>query len=147
MQRLTGTSGPTPSPMAAAPNNWLSIFGGPAWEWDSSRRQYYMHNFLASQPDIKISHNADAQNAILDTVRFWLDRGVDGFRLDTVNFYFHDAQLRDNPPLSSAAEDGNFMGVDAPDTNPYGFSGPPLRQVAAREHRLPAAVARAARSV
>ena len=109
-----------PKPDGTAPNNWLSIFGGPAWEWDSTRRQYYMHNFLASQPDINF-HNADAQNAILETVRFWLDRGVDGFRLDTVNFYFHDAELRDNPPLSSATEDGNFMGVDAPDTNPYGF--------------------------
>jgi alpha-glucosidase len=58
---------------------------------------------------------------ILDTVRFWLDRGVDGFRLDTVNFYVHDKQLRDNPPLKKSLEDGNFMGVDAPDTNPYGF--------------------------
>jgi alpha-glucosidase len=103
-----------------APNNWLSIFGGPAWEWDTVRRQYYMHNFLASQPDLNF-HNPDLQNAILDTVRFWLDRGVDGFRLDTVNFYVHDKQLRDNPPLSKNAEDGNFMGVDAPDTNPYGF--------------------------
>lgn len=109
-----------PKPDGTAPNNWLSVFGGPAWEWDSTRRQYYMHNFLASQPDLNF-HNADLQNAILDTVRFWLDRGVDGFRLDTVNFYVHDKQLRDNPPLSSSTEDGNFMGVDAPDTNPYGF--------------------------
>jgi glycosidase len=109
-----------PKPDGTAPNNWLSIFGGPAWEWDTVRRQYYMHNFLASQPDLNF-HNPDLQNAILDTVRFWLDRGVDGFRLDTVNFYVHDKHLRDNPPLSKNAEDGNFMGVDAPDTNPYGF--------------------------
>jgi len=109
-----------PKPDGTAPNNWLSIFGGPAWEWDSTRRQYYMHNFLASQPDLNF-HNADLQNAILDTVRFWLDRGVDGFRLDTVNFYVHDKHLRDNPPLKKSVEDGNFMGVDAPDTNPYGF--------------------------
>lgn len=109
-----------PKPDGTAPNNWLSIFGGPAWEWDTARRQYYMHNFLASQPDLNF-HNPDVQNAILDTVRFWLDRGVDGFRLDTVNFYVHDKLLRDNPPLSLNAEDGNFMGVDAPDTNPYGF--------------------------
>lgn len=109
-----------PKPDGTAPNNWLSIFGGPAWEWDSTRRQYYMHNFLASQPDINF-HNPEAQDAILDTVRFWLDRGVDGFRLDTVNFYVHDKLLRDNPPLSLSTEDGNFMGVDAPDTNPYGF--------------------------
>jgi len=109
-----------PKPDGTAPNNWLSVFGGPAWEWDGTRRQYYMHNFLASQPDLNF-HNADLQNAILETVRFWLDRGVDGFRLDTVNFYVHDKELRDNPPLRLSAEDGNFMGVDAPDTNPYGF--------------------------
>ena len=107
-------------PDGTAPNNWLSVFGGPAWEWDTVRRQYYMHNFLASQPDLNF-HNPDVQDAILDTVRFWLDRGVDGFRLDTVNFYVHDKQLRDNPPLDLSTEDGNFMGVDAPDTNPYGF--------------------------
>ena len=109
-----------PKPDGTAPTNWLSVFGGPAWEWDSTRRQYYMHNFLASQPDLNF-HNAEVQNAILDTVRFWLDRGVDGFRLDTVNFYVHDKELRDNPPLKRSVEDGNFMGVDAPDTNPYGF--------------------------
>ncbi|MDZ7602678.1 MAG: alpha-amylase family glycosyl hydrolase, partial [Hoeflea sp.] len=109
-----------PKPDGTAPNNWLSIFGGPAWEWDSTRRQYYMHNFLASQPDLNF-HTADLQAAILDTVKFWLDRGVDGFRLDTVNFYVHDRLLRDNPPLKLSVEDGNFMGVDAPDTNPYGF--------------------------
>jgi alpha-glucosidase len=91
-----------PKPDGTAPNNWLSIFGGPAWEWDTVRRQYYMHNFLASQPDLNF-HNPDLQNAILDTVRFWLDRGVDGFRLDTVNFYVHDKHLRDNPPLSKNA--------------------------------------------
>lgn len=105
-----------PKPDGTAPNNWLSIFGGPAWEWDGVRKQYYMHNFLTSQPDINF-HNADVQDALLDTVKFWLDRGVDGFRLDTVNFYFHDKLLRNNPPL---AEDGAF-GLDAPDVNPYGM--------------------------
>jgi alpha-glucosidase len=78
------------------PNNWQSVFGGSSWQWDSRRRQYYMHNFLANQPDINL-HNPDAQNAILNTVKFWLDRGVDGFRLDTTNFYFHDLELRANP--------------------------------------------------
>ena len=78
-----------PKPDGTAPNNWLSIFGGPAWEWDGVRKQYYMHNFLGSQPDLNF-HNPDVQEALLETVRFWLERGVDGFRLDTVNFYFHD---------------------------------------------------------
>lgn len=98
-----------------APTNWLSIFGGPAWEWDSRRCQYYMHNFLASQPDLNF-HNPDVQDAVLGAARFWLERGVDGFRLDTVNFYFHDTELRDNPPLSA---DEAPSTVDP--TNPYGF--------------------------
>ena len=97
------------------PNNWLSLFGGPAWEWDSRRCQYYMHNFLTSQPDLNF-HNPSVQDAVLDVARFWLDRGVDGFRLDTVNFYFHDAELRDNPPLTAGEAPST---VDP--TNPYGF--------------------------
>jgi alpha-glucosidase len=79
------------------PNNWPSVFGGRAWEWNPSRGQYYFHNFLAEQPDLNF-HNPDVQDAVLDIMRFWLERGVDGFRLDTVNYYFHDRQLRNNPP-------------------------------------------------
>lgn len=86
-----------PKPDGAPPNNWLSVFGGPAWHWDARRRQYYLHNFLASQPDLNF-HNPQVQEALLASMRFWLDRGVDGFRLDTVNYYFHDARLRANPP-------------------------------------------------
>ncbi len=106
-----------PKPDGTAPNNWLSIFGGPAWEWDGVRKQYYMHNFLTSQPDLNF-HNPAVQDALLETVRFWLDRGVDGFRLDTVNFYFHDRKLRDNPPHEPDLE---ATGLDAPDVNPYGM--------------------------
>ncbi len=105
-----------PKPDGTAPNNWLSVFGGPAWEWDGTRKQYYMHNFLASQPDLNF-HNPEVQDAVLDAARFWLERGVDGFRLDTVNYYFHDEKLRDNPPHS---DEGSF-GLDAPDVNPYGM--------------------------
>jgi alpha-glucosidase len=86
-----------PRPDGTPPNNWLSVFGGSAWQWDTRRGQYYLHNFLASQPDLNF-HNPQVRAAILDTVKFWLDLGVDGYRLDTANFYFHDAQLRDNPP-------------------------------------------------
>ncbi|MDZ4137055.1 MAG: alpha-amylase family glycosyl hydrolase [Paracoccaceae bacterium] len=86
-----------PRPDGTPPNNWVSVFGGSAWEWDARRRQYYLHNFLASQPDFNF-HNPDVQDWLLETMRFWLDRGVDGFRLDTVNFYFHDKLLRSNPP-------------------------------------------------
>lgn len=95
------------------PNNWLSIFGGSSWQWDTSRQQYYLHNFLTSQPDLNF-HNPDVQTAVLDAAEFWLKRGVDGFRLDTVNFYFHDALLRDNPPI------GDWQHVTTvPPSNPY----------------------------
>ena len=80
------------------PNNWLSLFGGSAWQWDTRREQYYLHNFLTSQPDLNF-HNPEVRQANLDNMRFWLDLGVDGFRLDTVNLYYHDAELRNNPPL------------------------------------------------
>ncbi|MFZ5961429.1 alpha-amylase family glycosyl hydrolase [Thalassococcus sp. BH17M4-6] len=101
-------------PDGTPPNNWLSIFGGSAWQWDSTRCQYYLHNFLSEQPDLNF-HEPQVQEALLAATRFWLDRGVDGFRLDTINFYVHDAQLRDNPPL--APEDRNP--ITAPAVNPY----------------------------
>jgi alpha-glucosidase len=79
------------------PNNWLSMFGGVAWTWEPRREQYYMHNFLPSQPDLNL-HNPTVQDALLAECQFWLDRGVDGFRLDACNFLTHDLLLRDNPP-------------------------------------------------
>lgn len=103
-------------PDGTPPNNWLSIFGGPAWRWDPRRCQYYLHNFLSSQPDLNF-HNPDVQQATLDYVRFWLDRGVDGFRLDSINFCFQDAQLRDNPAKPEHLRVGRGF---APD-NPYAF--------------------------
>ncbi len=78
------------------PNNWVSVFGGNAWEWDERYNQYYFHNFLKEQPDLNF-HNPEVQEELLDICKFWLDFGVDGFRLDVVNFYFHDQKLRDNP--------------------------------------------------
>lgn len=103
-----------PKPDGTPPNNWLSIFGGPAWQWDGKREQYYLHNFLVSQPDLNF-HNPDVQEALLDVVRFWLDRGVDGFRLDTINFYYADRKLRDNPPLPPEQRNASI----APSVNPY----------------------------
>jgi alpha-glucosidase len=79
------------------PNNWQSVFGGPAWTWDARRGQYYLHNFLPEQPDLNV-HNLAVQDALLDVACFWLDRGVDGFRIDAINFAMHDPDLRDNPP-------------------------------------------------
>lgn len=78
------------------PNNWQSVFGMGAWQWDAQRQQYYLHNFLVEQPDLNL-HNPEVQEAILAVTRFWLDRGVDGFRLDALNFSMHDPELKDNP--------------------------------------------------
>jgi alpha-glucosidase len=103
-------------PDGTPPNNWLSIFGGSAWQWDTSRQQYYLHNFLAEQPDLNF-HNREVQDALLDVTRFWLERGVDGFRLDTINFYFHSQGLENNPPLPP--EERNDQ--TAPAVNPYNY--------------------------
>jgi alpha-glucosidase len=103
-------------PDGTPPNNWLSIFGGSSWQWDPTRLQYYLHNFLTSQPDLNF-HNPDVQDALLDMTRYWLQRGVDGFRLDTINFYFHDKELRDNPPLDPALRNASI----APAVNPYNW--------------------------
>lgn len=86
-----------PKADGSPPNNWQSVFGGPAWTWDARRGQYYMHNFLSSQPQINM-HNPVVQDAMLGVAQFWLDRGVDGFRVDAINFAMHDPELRDNPP-------------------------------------------------
>jgi alpha-glucosidase len=86
-----------PKPDGSPPSNWQSVFGGPAWTWDARRRQYYLHNFLSAQPQLN-GHLPAVQDALLDVARFWLDRGVDGFRLDAINFAMHDPSLRDNPP-------------------------------------------------
>jgi len=86
-----------PKPDGTPPNNWQSVFGGPAWTWDARRRQYYMHTFLKEQPQLNV-HNPAVQDALLAAARFWLERGVDGFRLDALNHAMHDLRLRNNPP-------------------------------------------------
>ena len=103
-----------PKPDGTPPNNWLSVFGGSAWQWDARREQYFLHNFLTSQPDLNF-HEPDVQDALLDVVRFWLARGVNGFRLDTINFYIADKYLRDNPSLPKELRNNTI----APSVNPY----------------------------
>jgi len=90
-------------PDGSPPSNWQSVFTGPAWTWDARRGQYYLHNFLSEQPDLNL-HNPAVQDAALDVARFWLDRGVDGFRLDALNFAMHDLELRDNPPAPAGGK-------------------------------------------
>jgi len=85
-----------PAPDGTPPNNWLSIFGGMAWEYEPRRGQYYLHNFLKEQPDLNM-HCPAVVDALLEVARFWLDRGVDGFRLDALHCAAHDPALTDNP--------------------------------------------------
>ncbi|QNA83333.1 alpha-glucosidase [Sphingomonas sp. So64.6b] len=98
-------------PDGSPPNNWQSVFGGPAWTWDARRGQYYLHNFLAEQPQLN-QHNPAVQDATLAVARFWLDRGVDGFRIDAINFAMHDPALTDNPPAPDTG---------LPRTRPFDF--------------------------
>lgn len=85
-----------PSPSGGPPNNWLSTFGGNAWSWDEPTQQYYHHHFLSQQPDLNW-RNHEVVQAMLEAMRFWLDRGVDGFRLDVIWLIIKDDQYRDNP--------------------------------------------------
>ena len=78
------------------PNNWMAYFGGRAWEWDDATGQYYLHSFLKEQPDLNW-RNPAMKKAAFAEIRFWLDRGVDGFRLDVVNFFVKDDRFRSNP--------------------------------------------------
>jgi len=98
-------------PDGSPPNNWLSVFGGDAWNWDATRRQYYFHTFLESQPDLNF-HNPAVQQQVLDEMRYWLEFGVAGFRFDACNHYFQDPQLRSNPPTPGAHTHA---------LHPYGF--------------------------
>ncbi|HJV87620.1 MAG TPA: alpha-glucosidase [Noviherbaspirillum sp.] len=91
-----------PKPDGTAPNNWVSVFGGPAWQWDAGRRQYYFHSFLPEQPDLNM-HSLDVQDQVLAEMRFWLEMGVSGFRFDACNHIFQDLQLRSNPPRQDNA--------------------------------------------
>jgi alpha-glucosidase len=86
-----------PRPDGSAPNNWMSEFGGSAWAYDAITRQYYYHAFLAQQPDLNW-RNPDVRAAIHDVMRFWLRKGVDGFRVDVIWHLIKDEQFRDNPP-------------------------------------------------
>jgi alpha-glucosidase len=106
-----------PRPDGTPPNNWQSVFGGSAWAWEPRRRQYYLHNFLAAQPDLNF-HAPRVQQEMLAAVRFWLERGVDGFRFDACNFHFHDARLRNNPAASARHRN---QATSVSSSNPYAF--------------------------
>src|ERR1700750_2847938 len=93
------------------PNNWLSVFGGPAWSYQPAPRQYYHHKFLRQQPKLNWM-NEHAREAALSVLELWLERGVDGFRLDVANAFLHDTQFRDNPAIPTS--DGGLMEWSGP---------------------------------
>lgn len=93
-----------PKDDGTVPNNWLSVFGGPAWSYQPARRRYYHHKFLRQQPKLNWT-DAGAREAALAVLDTWLARGVDGFRLDVANAFLHDAQLRDNPAIPASERD------------------------------------------
>ncbi len=86
-----------PAPDGGPPNNWNSFFGGPAWTYDEVTEQYYLHQFVTQQPELNYRH-PEVRAAMLDVMRFWLDKGVDGFRIDVIWLMIKDEALRDNPP-------------------------------------------------
>jgi alpha-glucosidase len=86
-----------PAPDGGPPNNWRSYFGGPAWTFDETSGQYYLHQFVSQQPELNYRH-PEVLPAMLDAMRFWLDKGVDGFRIDVIWLMMKDEQLRDEPP-------------------------------------------------
>ncbi len=96
-----------PKPDGSLPNNWQSGFGGAAWTFDELTGQYYLHSFLPEQPDLNW-RNPEVRAAMFDTLRFWLDRGVDGFRIDVAHYIMKDPLLTDNPPAPPADGDADF---------------------------------------
>ncbi|WP_036483607.1 alpha-glucosidase [Myxosarcina sp. GI1] len=117
-----------PKPDGTPPSNWLATFGGSAWTWDEQRQQYYLHNFLAEQPDLNW-YNPEVKEAILAVAKFWLDLGVDGFRLDVVNFFLHDHTLQDNPSRPDNVPLPDGAGANDPffsQLNLYNFCQPEI---------------------
>lgn len=109
-------------PDGGPPNNWLSFFGGGAWGWDATRGQYYLHSFLPEQPDLDW-RNPDVERAMLDVIRFWLDRGVDGVRMDVIFCTLKHPDLPDNPPAQGASVMRSMAGFDSQE-HLYDFNWP-----------------------
>src|SRR5262249_37667116 len=109
------------------PNNWVSIFGGPAWKYDHLTAEWYLHLFLASQPDLNY-RNPDVVAAMHDVIRFWLDRGVDGYRIDVVHAMIKDSQFRDNPPLART-EPGSQNDVTLKQQHLYDVDQPEVHEI------------------
>lgn len=109
------------APGGGPPNNWLSVFGGSAWEFDDVTNQYYLHSFLSKQPDLNWA-NPDVRTAMTDILTFWLERGVDGFRVDAVRWMSKDLTFQDNPlnPNFDTSTDGDTYQSQIQANSQYG---------------------------
>jgi alpha-glucosidase len=121
-----------PTGDGAPPNNWVSSFGGPAWTLDPSSGQYYLHNFLPTQPDLNW-WNEDVRAAFDEILRFWFDRGIAGFRIDVCNMIIKDAELRDNPP---ATKDDHWLVQVFGQRSVYNSNRPEVHDILRRWRRL-----------
>jgi len=119
-------------PDGSPPNNWLSVFGGSAWEWDEKTKQFYYHAFLVKQPDLNW-RNPQVVEAMLNTMRFWLDRGVDGFRVDAMWHMIKDLQWRDNPHNPDYKE---YMGTYEQLLPVYSTDQPEMHDIAAKMRKV-----------
>lgn len=121
-----------PAPGGGPPNNWLSVFGGSAWQWDERTGQYYLHSFAVEQPELNW-RNPEVERAIFDAIRFWLDKGVDGFRVDVIHYMIKDELLRDNPPKPNAKP-----GSDEYDAQEhvYSYNRPEVHEIIRRMRKL-----------
>jgi alpha-glucosidase len=124
-----------PAPDGGPPNNWVSAFGGSAWTLDPTTGQYYLHTFLPEQPDLNW-RNPDVERAMHGVLRFWLDRGVDGFRIDVANFVMKDPELRDNPPAPTGASDYRPLGAYDTQRHLHDKNHPDVHEVYRRLRRV-----------
>jgi alpha-glucosidase len=131
-----------PAPDGGPPNNWLSVFGGPAWTLDEASGQYYLHNFLPEQPDLNW-WNQEVNDAMDDVLRWWFDRGVDGFRIDVCHGIVKDRELRDNPttppeiPVDGGLIEGlNEGGLEWYQDRVYSMNRPEVHDVLRRWRRI-----------
>ncbi|MGO9603270.1 MAG: alpha-amylase family glycosyl hydrolase [Candidatus Binataceae bacterium] len=109
------------------PNNWVSVFGGPAWKWDDATGEWYLHLFLEGQPDLNF-RNPEVVAAMQDVIRFWLQRGAGGYRIDVVHGMIKDAQFRDNPPLTEVVW-GRQADIDLKQDHVYDADQPEVHEI------------------
>jgi alpha-glucosidase len=121
-----------PRPDGSAPNNWVSVFGGSAWEFDEVSRQYYLHNFLVTQADLNW-WNEGLRDAMDDVLRFWFDRGIAGFRIDVAHAVIKDRELRDNVP-ATADDDPKVQALGQRQT--YNMDQPEVHDIIRRWRRV-----------